>query len=94
LISPLTPVMFNGVIFAISSGEYRAPTDASLTASARARRSVPAVLYALDPATGQELWMSGKTTTSFARGGLSAAGQVSVVTCDDTLYAFGIPMQH
>jgi hypothetical protein len=33
--------------------------------------------------------------TSFARGGLSAAaGQVYVVTYDNHLYAFGIPMEH
>ena len=59
------------------------------------RASLPAVLYALDPATGKELWSSGKTITSFARGGLSAsAGQVYLVTFDNTLYAFGIPMEH
>jgi outer membrane protein assembly factor BamB len=95
MVSPLTPVVVNGVIFAASSGEYRAPVDASPSATARARRSVPAVLSALDPATGRELWTSGKTITSFARGGLAAAaGQVYVVTFDNTLYAFGIPMEH
>ncbi|MGH9374274.1 MAG: PQQ-binding-like beta-propeller repeat protein, partial [Vicinamibacterales bacterium] len=93
--TPLTPVMFNGVVFAVSSGAHRGAADAKLSATARARRSVPAVLYALDPATGKELWTSGKTITSFARGGLSAAaGQVYVVTFDNTLYAFGIPMEH
>ena len=58
-------------------------------------RSTPAVLYALDGATGQQLWSSRTTMTSFARGGLSAAaGQVYVVTYDNHLYAFGIPMEH
>jgi outer membrane protein assembly factor BamB len=90
--TPLTPLIFNGVVFAVSSGESRA---AKLSAAQRAQRSLPAVLYALDPLTGKELWTSGKTMTSFARAGISAAaGQVYVVTFDNTLYAFGIPMEH
>jgi outer membrane protein assembly factor BamB len=93
--APLTPVVFNGTVFAVASGERRSPADARLTAAQRAQRSVPAVLYALDPATGKELWNSGRTITSFARAGLSAsAGQVYLVTFDNTLYAFGIPMEH
>ena len=64
-------------------------------AEERAERSTPAVLYALDAATGKDLWSSGTTMTSFARAGLSAGGgQVYVVTFDNTLYAFGIPMEH
>ena len=52
-------------------------------------------LVALDMKTGKELWNSGKSITSFARGGLAAsAGQVYVVTYDNTLYAFGVPMEH
>jgi hypothetical protein len=93
--SPLTPVIFSGVVFAVSSGEYRGGSDARTTAAQRVKASVPAVLYALDPATGKELWNSGKSITSFARGGLAAsAGQVYVVTYDNTLYAFGVPMEH
>jgi hypothetical protein len=94
LTSPAAPLVFNGVVFALSTGEHR-PANASATAAARAKSSLPAVLYALDPATGKELWSSGKTITSFARGGLSAsAGQVYLVTFDNSLYAFGIPMEH
>ncbi len=94
LTSPAAPLVFNGVVFALSTGEHR-PANASVTAAARAKSSLPAVLYALDPATGKELWSSGKTITSFARGGLSAsAGQVYLVTFDNTVYAFGIPMEH
>jgi outer membrane protein assembly factor BamB len=92
LVSPLGPIVVNGMAFIASSGEYR---GADISASERARRSTPAVLYALDGATGAELWNSGRTITSFARAGLSAgAGQVYVVTYDNTLYAFGIPMEH
>jgi hypothetical protein len=41
------------------------------------------------------LWSSGKTITSFARAGLSAgSGQVYLVTYDNQLFVFGIPMEH
>jgi outer membrane protein assembly factor BamB len=75
LVSPLAPIVVNGVVFAASSS--------------------PAVLYALDGATGRELWSSGSIVTSPARAGLSAGGgQVYLVTQDNTLYAFGIPLEH
>ena len=92
--APLAPIVLNGIVFAAASGEYRG-TEANLTAAERAKRSSPAVLYALDAATGKELWSSGTTITSFARAGLSAGGgQVYLVTYDNTLYAFGIPLEH
>jgi outer membrane protein assembly factor BamB len=95
LTSPLAPIVVNGVAFVASSGEYKGAEMGKLTASQRAQRSIPAVLYALDAKTGSELWNSGRTMTSFARAGLSAgSGQVYVVTYDNTLYAFGIPMEH
>jgi outer membrane protein assembly factor BamB len=94
LISPLAPIVVNGMVFVASSGEFRGEGAAG-SAKARADRSTPAVLYALDGVTGKELWTSGTTITSFARAGLSAGnGQVYVVTYDNTLYAFGIPMEH
>ncbi len=91
--SPLGPVVVNNVVFALSSGESR--TGAA--AAQRIQRSVPAVLYALDGATGKELWSSGKQITSFARSGLAAGGsngsQIFVTTFDNTLYAFGFPIE-
>lgn len=93
LVSPLAPIIVNGVVFAASSGEFTGG-GASTTAE-RLKRSTPAELYALDGATGKELWSSGTTITSFARAALSAGGgQVYVVTFDNTLYAFGVPMEH
>jgi putative pyrroloquinoline-quinone-binding quinoprotein len=94
LVSPLAPIVVNDMVFVASSGEFRGEGAAD-PAKVRADRSSPAVLYALDGVTGKELWTSGTTITSFARAGLSAGnGQVYVVTYDNTLYAFGIPMEH
>jgi hypothetical protein len=92
--APLAPIVVNGVVFAAASGEYRGP-EANLPAAERAKRSKPAVLYALDAVTGKELWSSGTAITSFARAGLAAGGgQLYLVTYDNTLYAFGIPLEH
>jgi outer membrane protein assembly factor BamB len=94
LVSPLTPLVINGVVFAVSSGEARAK-DSKMTAAQRAKASVPAVVYALDASNGKELWNSGKTITSFARGGVSGgAGQIYLGTYDGTLYSFGFPIEH
>ena len=94
LMSPLAPIVVNGMVITASSGEYRG-TPASLTAAQRAQKSAPAVLHVLDAATGKTMWSSGTRITSFARGGLSAGGgQVYLVTYDNHLYAFGIPLEH
>src|SRR2546425_3686677 len=94
MITPLTPIVINGVVFAVSRGEFRAAGHRDADAQ-RAQRSSPAVLYALDATTGKELWNSGTTMASSARGGLSGGGgQVYVGTNDGTLYAFGFPMEH
>jgi hypothetical protein len=78
LVSPLAPLVVNGMAFAVSSGADR-----------------PARLYVLDAASGKPLWNSGLTITSPARARMAAgAGQVYVVTADNHLYAFGIPMEH
>jgi len=95
LVSPLAPVVVNGVVFALSSGEFRSD-DPSLTAAQRAAKSEKAVLYALDSATGKELWNSGATMTSFtSSGGLAAGGsRVYVSTFDGVQYAFSFPIEH
>ena len=95
MLSPVTPLVINGVVFALASGEFQT-SDNKVTAAIRAQRSSPAVLYALEGATGKEIWNSGKTITSFVHGtGLSGGGgQLYVGTYDGTLYAFGLPMEH
>ena len=90
LVAPLTPLVVNGVVFALSGGEEDQPGAAPRAA----RSSSPAVLYALDGASGKEIWTSAKTITASARGGLSAgAGVVYVPATDSTLYAFGFPIE-
>jgi outer membrane protein assembly factor BamB len=94
MIAPLPPIVVNGVIYAASSGEYN-PGDAGVSNADRARRSSPAMLYALDATTGKEMWNSGSTMTAFAHGtGLaSSPGQVYLATSDNTVYAFGMPYE-
>jgi outer membrane protein assembly factor BamB len=84
LAAPVTPAIVNGVVFALASGEARGRS-----------RSTPAVLYALDAATGKELWTSGTTMTSSVRGVGPSAGdsQVYVAASDGTLYVFGMPAE-
>ena len=94
MVSPMSPIVINGVVFALSSGEYRA-AGTQMSAVQRVQRSKPAILYAFDGLTGKELWTSGTTITSFVHsGGLSGgAGQVYVGTYDNTFYAFGFPIE-
>lgn len=79
ILSPLPPMIINGVVFAVAGG-----------------KSSPAVLYALDGATGKSLWDSGETITSFVHnGGLSGgASQIYLGTYDGTFYAFGYAIEH
>jgi outer membrane protein assembly factor BamB len=93
--SPLAPTIINGVVFATSSGEFRTG-DSKLTAAQRVLRSGRAAIYALDGTTGKELWSSGTTITSFARGNAlsGGVGQIYLTTHDGMIYAFGFPMEH
>ncbi|MBS1812441.1 MAG: PQQ-like beta-propeller repeat protein [Acidobacteria bacterium] len=95
LVAPLTPTIINGVVLATASGEFRT-SDSKMTAAQRAARSKPAVIYALDGSTGKELWNSGTTIKSFARGNALSGGmgQFYLTTYDGTFYAFGFPMEH
>ena len=95
MVSPLTPLVINGVVFAVSSGEVHSK-DSKMTAAQRAKASVPAVAYALDASNGKELWNSGKTIASFTHGGglSGGAGQIYLGTHDGTLYSFGFPIEH
>jgi len=89
--SPIAPMVINGVVFALATGEFRS-ADTKITAADRAKRSSPAVLYALDSSTGKELWNSGTDIQSWNHwSGLSVAnGRVYIGTFDNTLYCYGI----
>ena len=81
LVSPLPPIVINGVVFAAAGG---------------AEGSSSAALYALDGATGKVLWESGDAIKSFApRNGLSAGGgTIYLSTVDGTFHTFGFPIEH
>ncbi|MGA8028281.1 MAG: PQQ-binding-like beta-propeller repeat protein [Bryobacteraceae bacterium] len=93
---PEPPVVANGVVFAISSGEFTRQVKengALYTTEERIQLTAGnASLYAFDAETGKELFSSGKTMPSFTHFGALAvdAGRVFVTTHDSTLYAFGI----
>ena len=88
--SPGGPVVVDGVMFALSTGEYHPAAGSSATVADRVQKSVPAVLYALDSNSGTQLWSSDKTITSFAATPLwTGSGQAYVATHDNTVYAFG-----
>ncbi len=83
LTSPATPIIVNGVVFALSTGRA---TQAGSSTVGR-----PAVLYAYDGRNGKALWNSQRamTTSAFERSIWSAMGQVYVGATDGTIYTFG-----
>ncbi len=80
LTNPAPPAIANGVVFALAGGET----------------SSHATLYALDAATGKELYSSGDAIQTYTHlSGMSVgSGHVFFTTHDNTLYSFGIPMEH
>ena len=95
MVTPVTPVIVNGVVFALASGEFRT-SDASVTAAQRVAKSSKAVLYSLDAMTGKELWNSGDAISTLVGSGRLAAGggRIYVGGHDGTQYAFGIGIEH
>lgn len=93
---PEPPVVANGVVFALSSGEFTRQIKENgqlYTAKERAANSTGnATLYAFDAETGKELFSTGKAMSSFTHfGGLAVNdGRVFVTTHDSTVYAFGL----
>ena len=65
LASPVTPAVVNGVVFALAGGAARGSATAS---PQKAQPSSGAVLYALDGATGKELWTSGTRSPHLCTG--------------------------
>ena len=93
---PEPPIVAGGLVFAISNGEFarQSKGDGALFTSAeRAGKHVGnTVLYALDAATGKQLYSSGDTMPSWTHfSGLAiSGGRVFVTTYDSNIYAFGL----
>lgn len=97
MISPAGPVTANGLVFALSTGMTpRVAKDdgTPYTVAEEEKMAKPAVLYILDATTGKELMSSGNAATSFSTSGIAVAGgRVFFTTHDNTLYAYGIPLE-
>jgi outer membrane protein assembly factor BamB len=80
LINPAPPAIANGVVFALDGGNA----------------SHHATLYALDAATGKQLYSSEDAIQTYTHlAGMSIGdGHVFFTTHDNTLYSFGIPLEH
>jgi outer membrane protein assembly factor BamB len=88
--APGSPLILNGVLFVLATGEQRGSADPEGRAKGK-----PAVLYAYDAKSGKALWNSGTaiaspvTTSSIASG----SGMIYLATADNTIYAFGFPQE-
>jgi outer membrane protein assembly factor BamB len=80
MIAPAPVVIANGIVFALATGD-----------SNNKKNSRPAVLYALDSATGKELYSSQSIVRSFSHnGGLALANRrIYFTTHDNAVYCFG-----
>jgi len=80
MINPAPPVIANGLIVALDQG------DASHNAT----------LYVLDASTGKEMYSSGDAIKTYAHNAGVAVGDghAFFVTHDNTLYSFGIGIEH
>jgi hypothetical protein len=92
---PEPPIIANGLVFALSSGEDVHQADAAgngMNTQERLKGSSHAVLYAFHSETGKELFSSGETIASFTHfGGIAVSnGRVFVSTFDGFVYAFGL----
>ena len=83
LVNPAPPAVANGVVFALDEGGKMVPKH-------------HATLYALDAATGKQLYASGDAIQTYTHlAGMSIGdGHVFFTTHDNTLYSFGIPLEH
>ncbi|MBZ5606755.1 MAG: PQQ-binding-like beta-propeller repeat protein [Acidobacteriia bacterium] len=93
---PDPPIIANGVVYAVSTGEFTRqwkPDGGLFNSKERAAQHTGnAVLYAFDSATGKELFSSGNTMSGWTHfsGIAISAGRLFVTTYDSTIYAFGL----
>ncbi len=88
---PDATVVANGVVLTVSTGE-NTRQGGFFPPEVRAKPVSHAILYALDAATGKELYSSGDQIESFAHfGGLAVSkGRVFFCTWDGRVYAYGV----
>jgi outer membrane protein assembly factor BamB len=87
---PDPPIIANGILFALATGENAVQRGGEKN---RFLKTHPAVLRALDAATGKELFNSKDAIESWVHfSGLALAnGQIYVVDHESNVYAFGLP---
>jgi len=88
---PDPPVVANGVVYALQTGENVLQGMGS-TAKFRATPITNAVLYALDAETGKQLYSSEKSIDSWTHFSepVVAGGKVYISTWDGRLYCFAL----
>jgi hypothetical protein len=92
LAAPAPPVIAQGIVFALANGEYsRKLKESNGHFTVEEKPKGHATLYALDGATGKEIWSTGEQVkTAGSLTGLSVAnGRVYFTTVDNTLNVFG-----
>jgi hypothetical protein len=93
---PEPPIIANGVVYSVSTGEnaLQADTEGHLMTSEQRIKTSPghAILHALDAQTGKELYNSGDIMPAIAHlSGIAISnGRIFVTTIDSNLYSFGI----
>jgi len=92
---PEPPVVANGVVYVLSTGENVVQVDSGgniFTSAQRAETKGHAMLYAFDAYSGAELFSSGDTIPDWSHfSGLAVNnGHVYLITHESTVYAFGL----
>ncbi|HMF75236.1 MAG TPA: PQQ-binding-like beta-propeller repeat protein [Bryobacteraceae bacterium] len=93
---PEPPIVANGVVYSVSSGEdaLQADTEGHLMNSGQRIKTSPghAVLHAFDAETGKELYNSGEAMPAISHfSGIAISnGRVFITTLDSNLYSFGL----
>ncbi|MDQ2948389.1 MAG: PQQ-binding-like beta-propeller repeat protein [Acidobacteriota bacterium] len=93
---PEPPIIANGMVFLVASGEnaLQADSEGHLLTSEQRIKTAPghAVLYALDAETGKELYSSANAMPAIAHfSGIAISnGRIFVTTLDSNLYSFGL----
>lgn len=90
--SPAPPVIAQGVVFALANGEYsRKIKESKGTTTVEEKPKGHATLYALDGASGKEMWSTGDQVKSAGSlTGLTVAnGRIYFATVDNRLNVFG-----